>query len=435
MYNSIWQRNNNRDYIDPFDLARNKLPIERIVKFYHRGSKELPKRPAGQPIHAPFRRRLLGTRSQQYPDFNENIRLGGTIGNRKVETIQDRSETRFSIPAGKKIGEAKAFASVVDRTEHSYCISCKSRTEINHKCIKCGLVLFCSQTCRDKNRAHDFECGTNFHCIGFGDYLDIKLAIQMVFESLVIHGNAVNLMQAVNQLVGDYCQIDRDIPRYIANQKDRFKCIMKLHTIYEADCRDSCFEEKTLSAYTIISQYEKIATCFDGDWNFLKNLLGHFIKVINANAFKLSDEGLDIAMIFDSMSFLNHSCSPNALNFIINDKMLLISSRPIGPSTEICISYVPSFFDARMHRDMRRERLARWGFKCKCARCKSREEIPEKYIKDRSRLTVRAYYNLEKRINKNIESNATWTTEIGAYCINYFNACMASLIRLDNRRI
>lgn len=359
------------------------------------------------------------------------LNIGEDDGNRLVMTKANIQP----INAGAKLGEAKSFASVADRSETAYCLSCKIQHGDFHQCKKCHLALFCSPDCLlDSTDTHQYECGTNFHCIQFDADLDIKLAIQMVFKSLAIYKNADELMEAVKELVVGG-RINQRRPERINTQRERFQCIMKLFTFNSDDLPDSySFEVKVFGAYRIIMQYPKIQNMFEnarGGRSFLKHLLAHFIKIINANAFRVTQEQLDIDMIFDAMSFLNHSCSPNALSFIIRNTMVLISSRPIKSQTEIRICYDERFFSINMNTDMRRDALnATWGFECDCERCEmgqydKKNEITKADLN--SVLQSKKTGDMEREINLNVAPTAKWTRTIGAYCIAYYKACLNSL--------
>lgn len=413
MYSLVWTKDNNDNFINLIDDDRVSEPIKTIVERAARKKRKIVNLEQFGPFAKEFRSGLW------YADFAPELDLGEVDGNRLVKTKADQQR----INAGDKLGQAKSFASVADRSETAYCLSCKIQHANYNECETCHLALFCSKQCEDRNNTHQYECGTNFHCIQFGDDLDVKLAMQMVFKSLAIYGNADKLTEAVKALlVGE--RIDQRVPNGIDESEERFQCIMKLYT----SSLDGSYELKVHGAYRTIMQYPKIQEGFNSKnyCNFLKHLLAHFMKIIHANSFRVKQEKLDIEMIFDTMSFLNHSCSPNALNFFIRDTMVLISSRPIKSETEIRICYDAKFFSTDMNTDMRQDYLKeKWGFKCDCERCKNDVEITKADLT--SVLQSKKTELMESEINKNVTPKAKWTPKIGAYCIAYYKACLNSL--------
>lgn len=336
-----------------------------------------------------------------------------------------------TIRTGEKIAVAKPFASVADRTTLPYCLTCKIQMSKFEKCKDCYLVLYCKSKSCPQNQAHKYECGTDFHCIQFGDDLDVKLAIQMVFESLVIYENIGDLIEAVNQYRGN------DRPIEILNDRQRFECIMKL-----CGHPPENFDRKVFESFRIIIAYREVESKFNDNCkrNFLKHLLAHFLKVIAANSFNFEQgqrEKIKLYAIYDSMSFFNHSCSPNALSFMILTKMILISSRCINAGDEVRICYLPKFHDISWTREDRRNKLLKsWYFDCNCEKC-SKSEICKRHMnlvrqtieqqRPRLRTTIKKIKFIERRLDELTLNSNNWTQEIGAYCIGYFKACKEQL--------
>lgn len=426
MEDLIWEKDENQNFINLFNEI--KQPIKEIVaraKKAKKGGKSISLK-----LYVPFRRPLKNSTGNT--DFDSNLEIANIKG--KDNYYYRGVKSNGAITTGQKIGEAKAFARVADKSEKAYCISCLLHEGTYTKCDTCLLVLFCSKDCKQK-KAHQFECGTNFHCIEFGENLDVKLALQMVFESLVTYESSITeLMQAVEELI-TAGEIDPSVPTEIKESKDRFKCIMKLW----ADSCDSSWEGKVYLAYKLIMEFPKIVELFprEDHKSFLWHLLAHFMKVIKLNSFKVKQESLTIEMIFDSMSFFNHHCSPNAFHFIVRDKMILISSRPIAKDQEVCICYDADFLSVNKNTKERRKILNdRWNFDCNCDRCRkggdTSDDDSNVEITDQNLNTVRSsniLRTMEKIIDDKFKSGTAWTVEMGASCIAYFKLCMEQLNR------
>lgn len=377
----------------------------------------------------PFKRKIdhaiPGTALRsQYTDLSGKLEIHADQGFRSIRATAN-------IRTGEKIVVVKPFASVADRTTLPYCLTCKIENSKFEKCKDCNLVLYCKSPSCPQNQAHKYECGTDFHCIQFGDDLDVKLAIQMVFESLVIYENVCDLIRAVNQYRGN------DRPIEILSDRQRFECIMKL-----CGHPPENFYRKVFEAFRIITAYPEVRGKFDDDGrrNFLKHLLAHFLKVITANSFNFEQgkrEKIKLYAIYDSISFFNHSCSPNALSFMILTKMIIVSSRCINAGNEVRICYLPKFHDISWTREERRNKLLKsWQFNCDCERC-SKSEIRERHMnsvrqtmkqqRPRLRTTIKKIKFIETTLDELTLNSNDWTQEIGAYCIEYFKACKEQL--------
>lgn len=423
MNSSVWKKDDNQNFINLHDEI--KEPIRRATA---EAPRQKPRR-GGKSVnlnsYRPFNRQLGA--GELYKDFNSNLEI------RNIEGAGRGVQTIGNIAVGQKIGEAKAFACVAEKSEEPYCIACKLQAGKFISCDKCDLVLFCSETCKNNVKdAHKFECGTNFHCIEFGENLDVKLALQMVFESLKIHRTVAELLRVVGSLLVEG-RINPSPPTQISEQEHRFQCIMKL-------CADNCdtsYEGKVYSAYQLIMEFETIGKMFESVNHkiFLWHLLAHFMKVIKSNSFRIKQDGLELQMIFDTMSFFNHHCSPNAFHFLVRDKMIVISSRPIGPSEQVFICYDADFLSIKKSTEERRDVLKeKWNFDCACDRCKAGggtsndngdEEITNEIldgVKSSKTLT-----RMELIIDREFKSGTSWSLEMGASCIKYFQLCMDQL--------
>ncbi|ONK65271.1 uncharacterized protein A4U43_C07F35420 [Asparagus officinalis] len=70
-------------------------------------------------------------------------------------------------------------------------------------------------------------------------------------------------------------------------------------------------------------------------------------------------------------SFVNHSCNPNVRRLHIGDYLVLHASRDIKTGEEITMGY----FDILQPVNKRRELSKKWGFQCKCERCRFEEKV------------------------------------------------------------
>lgn len=363
----------------------------------------------------PFTRTFIP--SEKYPDFDQRLRVSVSRGNRYIKATGE-------MRAGEKIAEAKPFACVADKSTHPYCITCKAEESVSRPCPHCHQVLFCySDECL-QNQTHQYECNTNFHCVEFGEDLDVKLAIQMVFECLAIYGSVPSLMKL------KFPNRNNNYPTHIRTPIERFQCIMKLHNYPPEN-----YETKVFAALKMISDFDQIKRLFRTSIQkrFLEHLLAHFLRVIAANSFELQQPHIRLCAIYDSISFFNHSCSPNASTFISESKMIVISSRQIQPRDQVYICYKSEFYSAEYETQERREMLnSLWKFHCECERCENGAEINQRDIVRVNKTLLRGLRSntgrleaLELALNpqNNQENNRVWSPYVGALCIQYFKTC------------
>lgn len=107
---------------------------------------------------------------------------------------------------------------------------------------------------------------------------------------------------------------------------------------------------------------------------FLEHLHTHLFRVITANSFRTYPfEDVEGAMLFDTFSLFNHSCSPNIVNVSRFNEMFLLASRQIYADKELRIGY--GNFRKQVLRAERRKEVSSFGFTCECELCGSESEI------------------------------------------------------------
>lgn len=233
------------------------------------------------------------------------------------------------INVGEVIIRSRPFASVVNKTVKRYCLTCHEERNVFIPCDQCPNVNFCSLDCKDKNEAHKYECRTEFHNVQYRmNDIDIKLALQVVLEALAIfNGSAASLRRFVEKMpvvIGASNEVDsdegqpppnpRELPERITDKKSRFECFMNLHTERDINIKASEVEKGFNNIMNLPKVVEKFRTI--KDQSFLQHFIAHDLAIIKANCFHEKFGATRRALIYDSISFFNHSCAPNVLQFI-----------------------------------------------------------------------------------------------------------------------
>lgn len=436
-FDEIWKTSRRSKYQDLFRRGNHRKSLTQKINALNR------KRISERRVYEIFEQRFDPNR--RFPDLSSSATI-----ERRVNFGRSIFATS-NIEPSTKIGEVVPFVSVIDKTNQIYCLTCQAINMQNFiRCEVCRDVVFCNVTCQDRNDTHVLECGTVFQYLEFGDEsIDIKCAIQLVLKALIIYNRDVgSLQEAIEELLDGNYNIRQQIPSRIESIQSRFKTIMRLHTI-----PDHLREAEIEFAYNLIMSFPMVNERFqwENDQSFLKILLAHSILVIKANGFSTCRNGekewTDTArrILYDSVSFFNHSCSPNVINALRGNRMILISSRGIVAGEQLCISYTEFDLDQSKNltltnTEQRRKYLRdNWGFDCECERCTNEEPIKKKMVNDcftkKKRTNAvslrRTFQTLETKVKEEcaIPADGTqlkWKPKIGALCLIYYWVCTKS---------
>eukprot|EP01084_Bolivina_argentea_P227558 384318_1 len=78
----------------------------------------------------------------------------------------------------------------------------------------------------------------------------------------------------------------------------------------------------------------------------------------------------DHAAIFLTISFINHSCDPNAYWYMDGEQMKVMTLKNVDPSTEITCSYIDQFQYYWSVKERQTRLKKGWNFDCNCNSCK-----------------------------------------------------------------
>lgn len=374
--------------------------------------------------------------SDEFPDMIDSI---GLTHNRDYGRFY-----RVKVPAinvGQVIFKAKPFASAVNRRRIAYCLTCNTEENIFIPCDQCVNVKFCSMECKTTNKAHAYECASNFHNVDYGpnNDIDIKLSIQVVLEALAIFdGNVTELREFIenleviriasrhtepNEPIRQY--LSSRIPTNISDKKSRFLCFMHLQKVPIGKIRGLNIRK----ALENILDLPKVRECFDDHHFFLEHFLAHNLAVIRANGFHTPLGTTKRALIYDSLSFFNHSCEPNVLHFMQGNSMICVTGRYVQENEQLYISYLDESKEFMPTENRKVILETNWGINCGCRRCETKDAdnaIDEEKIKFEIRDAD--LYDLEKSLNEPKE----WNFERGLDMIVYYRSLSQLLFHNRN---
>lgn len=321
-----------------------------------------------------------------------------------------------SIEVGKIVLTAAPFATAVNnRRNVPYCLTCHAVDVDFISCKNCSVAWFCNLRCRNANRTHQYECGTEFHKIA---NLDAKCAIQIVFEAM----SAFNHFRDLSRFIKKAFENRDGVPTASDSKASRLDCIIKLRTgQYKSNAEKNEVHKIAVYAHEMMKTFPKVRAYFQLQSNkkgerILMQLLAHHVPAIVENGFTdqislptKNHGALDRILLYDILSYVNHSCSPNSINIIDGNLMTCITSQRIQRGEQLFISYRP--FE-RERRKERQHELSHWDFVCQCVRCEYYREINQAEYKRANGMSVK---EIERKLNRPYD----WTPQKGAYIIQY----------------
>lgn len=323
--------------------------------------------------------------SRGYSDFtNNNLQLGMIPG--KGRGIM----TGAALVPETQVFNAVPFAAVILRrpTNSSlYCVTChKTRMSSCITCADCGISSYCSIRCKDAHQTHHLECGTGFEFI---TNVHIKCSIQMVLEAIVTFEDIEDLKSDVEELMGNEDERARftdGTPREVNDRRSKLHCILRLQptpTPHEGTRRHA---RETYSELMTLPKIQAMVGRRNGIKRFLKHLTTHFYYILVENGFSVgatvrnykhagATATLDRLLIYDTISFANHSCVPNVRIGLVGNVFVGVTNISIRRGHELTISYIQTITNngnrLRFKNKARRQEdlNTQWNFPCRCDLC------------------------------------------------------------------
>lgn len=329
-----------------------------------------------------------------------------------------------NLPFDEVVLREKPFAAVIQANDACMvCVKCHSTKSHGFiPCGGCGIVYYCCESCKNDHKAHQYSCGTFFEHI---DDLDIKLTMQMVFETMAIFKSVKSLTDHINKLVNNKDMTGAPDVRDDSPQT-KFNCIMHLQ---RAEMQNDTCEQADL-AYNLLSQFDTVKTFFETetDMGMLRHLVAHFYGIQINNAYEdqinvksgrtSKPHKLYRQMIYGIGSYFNHSCAPNLIRRTIGNELAVKTLRHIRSGEQLFISY--EFFKTESRKVRRSFLNETWHFNCNCTRCKLVDitKVEQKKANNMGKAKLQKILGDLKRTEQNI------TTQDIAYMLRYYTLAL-----------
>lgn len=248
-------------------------------------------------------------------------------------------------------------------------------------CTSCCKTMYCSIDCMSsaQQRHHQYECEIIDELLTSGL---LHIVVRMFFEGLsLFDGDIYEMEKYLYQIRESLTVFDIYGKDFTGNEmaKKLFVATLSLATDgAEVSCEYEDIFQKT----------EKLRDLYEKNEKFITNVLSRLIRVgqlyvHGIGSWSLKLEGIEMdeepknPSLYQQLignacylfcSLLNHSCAPNIKRLNVDDKVVVIVSRPIPKGGQLFDSYRPNFNN--QSKAQRQEGLLRdYGFVCECEAC------------------------------------------------------------------
>lgn len=282
-----------------------------------------------------------------------------------VLDVQQNSEfgrhivAKCDIDVGQTVLVERSFVSVAGSNDRVQCNTCLQTQKNFIACPKCTDVMFCDETCQRQNDVHRVFCGEHIHRMPPA----IKYIAKSVLIAIIAYPNVEELLQFVADVVA---KRGKDKLPAITDLRSKYKLFLSL----QPDKPEELNLELIYKIYTALMDISRVKNLFDtmALQHFLMHLVGEHLLIILNNSYG----GLDMntaraTSISLNLSLFNNACAPNIFHSTTGYAEVCITMRPIKKGEQVFTKYLCDGRSTRERCEVLRER---WGFDCKCDKCR-----------------------------------------------------------------
>lgn len=346
------------------------IDIELALKFNLSGKVRLHLRLQSQRFECLNQMKLSPSSGKMVPKLSyradKNVRcMADVLEIAENEEFGRHVVAKVDIDVDKVVLVSDIFASATISDTLTCCSYCNKIEQNLIACAKCPNAMFCIDLCNDRNDVHLLECGSIFQLI---TDTQMKLPVQTILMAIAMFPTVKSLMDFVGK-----CVENNELPKKVNDLKSRYALFLKL-----SQNKSNTHLYSAYSVYTTLMNIQQVKILFDTEKKrkFLMHLTIHHLTIIVINQFRherknTGEHKMRTDYVYDVLSLMNHSCSPNLFNNSTPDDIgYCVTVRPIWKGEQVFINYLGN--DTRMSRHERQEKLQfSWNFDCKCERCKS----------------------------------------------------------------
>lgn len=225
---------------------------------------------------------------------------------------------------------------------YQYCANCLDDNLMDLiPCSLCLSTMFCSKKClwSANNGFHHYECQILQTLNETGDW---RMVLRNFFDALSICDGSVDqlekLMNESDELSPTVFNYDFSDPKNSETEKNQLKCMIGLERKVDISLKDFS---------SIFLQHPDLAHIWSSHCSFVNKFLERMMQIEILNFHGIKGRSLnscyrsclgDGGYIFCSL--LNHSCCPNTMRIVVENRMVLVVERPIKKGDQLFDCYI-----------------------------------------------------------------------------------------------
>ena len=225
---------------------------------------------------------------------------------------------------------------------YQYCASCLSDNLMDLiPCPHCLSTMFCSQKCmKSANKGyHYYECQILQPLNETGDW---RMVLRSFFDALSICSGSIEQLEKImiesDELSPTVFNYDLSGLDNIETIKNQLKCMIGLERKIDVTMKDFS---------SIFLQHPELAKIWSSHSSFVNKFLERMMQIEILNFHGIKGRSLnnsyrsclgDGGYIFCSL--LNHSCCPNTMRIVVDNRMVLVVERPIKKGEQLFDCYI-----------------------------------------------------------------------------------------------
>lgn len=227
---------------------------------------------------------------------------------------------------------------------YQYCANCLNDNLMDLiPCPTCLLTMFCSPACLyTANKGfHQYECQILTLLNETGNW---RMSFRNFFDALTICDGSVeqleSLMLKADETSPTVFDFDFSNPKSFNNAKNQLRCMLSLERKVSVKVKDFS---------SIFRQHPKLADIWSQHSDFVNKFLERMMQVEILNFHGIKGRSLNRNVPYRSClgdggyifcSLINHSCVPNTMRIVVENRMVLVVERPIKKGEQIFDCYI-----------------------------------------------------------------------------------------------
>lgn len=240
---------------------------------------------------------------------------------------------KCDIGVGKVIMVSEIFASAAVSDRLTCCHICNKIEQNFVACTECSNVLYCRGSCASRMGIHRLECGSMFHVID----ASLKLPVQTLLMAIDMFPSIDHLMRFVEHTI-EKGKEKNDVPKAANNAKSKYGLFLTLTLRHSSELIYLAYQ-----VYTTLLTLPRVRRMINTGHKmlFLAHLTLHHVAIIARNSFQHQKQDIGTIKtnyIYDVLSLINHSCSPNLFNVSKPDDITYcITVKPILAGEQVIL--------------------------------------------------------------------------------------------------